>query len=98
MTEADFWFLLGAASLSAVVIGWVCFLEVSYRLERRRRRGAASIGLPGLKMAGAALEILPQPLTSAHVSQGQLRITRKGANAEVKAVHASPQVAHLKAS
>ena len=61
MTEANFWFLLGAASISAAVIGWVCFLEVSYRLERRRRR-ACSIGLAGLKTATHAVVRPPPPV------------------------------------
>jgi hypothetical protein len=59
MAEGDFWFFLGAVSLSAGVIGWVCFLEISYRLERRRRR-AGSIGLARLKTATETV-VLPLP-------------------------------------
>jgi hypothetical protein len=70
MTEAGFWFVLGSASISAAVIGWVCFLEVSYVLERRRRR-AASTGLAGLKTARVR-EIVPQPPTTAASSREQL--------------------------
>jgi hypothetical protein len=73
MMEADFWFFLGAASLSAAVIGWVCFLEVSYRLERRRRR-AGLIGLAGLKTAREASEIVQQPPTAAVRSREHLRL------------------------
>lgn len=73
MMEADFAFFLVAVSLSAGVIGWVCFLEISYRLERRRRR-AASIGLAGLKTSRAARHIVLQPATNADRSQEQLRL------------------------
>jgi hypothetical protein len=58
MAEGDFWFFLGAVSLSAGVIAWVGFLEISYRLERRRRR-AGSIGLAGLKTATEAIVLAP---------------------------------------
>jgi len=73
MMEADFWFFLGAVSLSAGVIGWVCFLEISYRLERRRRR-AGSIGLAGLTTARGASEIVQQPPTAAVRSREHLRL------------------------
>ncbi len=73
MMEADFWFFLGAVSLSAGVIGWVCFLEISYRLERQRRR-AGSIGLTGLKTARRASEIVQQPPTAAVRSRAHLRL------------------------
>jgi hypothetical protein len=96
MTEVDSWFLLGAAFLSAVVIGLVCFLEVSYRLVRRHHR-AALIGLARLKTAGAAREIVPQPPTTAYRYREQLRIACVDPKREAKIAPASAQVALHKA-
>lgn len=96
MTEVDFWFVSGAATLSAAIIGWVCFLEVRYRLERQRRR-AASIGFAGLKTAKAVREIVPRPRTTAAFSREQLRIACPDPKGEAKIAHAFAQVASLKA-
>src|SRR5579864_4161952 len=73
MAEADFWFLLVAASLSAAVIGWVCFLELSYRLERRRRRAFAT-GRAKLNTARATCEIVAPSPPTAFRSREQLRL------------------------
>ena len=91
MTEANFWFLLGAASISAAVIGWVCFLEVSYRLERRCRR-ACSIGLAGLKTATV---VLPLPPAGAR-SRGQLRLLVRTAVPKRKLSVRLPMWSHSK--
>ena len=81
MTEPGFWFLLGSASISAAVIGWVCFLEVSYRLGRRWRR-AFSIGRAGLEKATDAV-VLPPP-TAGVRSREQLRLQVRTAVAKRK--------------
>jgi hypothetical protein len=91
MTEADFWFLLGAASINAAVIGWVCFLEVSYRLERRCRR-ACSIGLAGLKTATDAV-VLPPPTAGV---RSRRAIAIADGSIEAKVVHPSAHVISLK--
>jgi hypothetical protein len=77
MTNVGFWFLFGAAFVSAAVIGWVCFLELTCQLERRRsRKRAAPTSLSGLQTAGAGREILLQPRKPADGFREQLR-TRK---------------------
>ena len=92
MTNVGFWFLVGSAFISAAVIGWVCFLELTYQLERRRsRQHAASTSLAGLQTAGAAREILLQPRQPADSVREQLRSTC--AEAEAKIAHVSAQVA-----
>lgn len=91
MTQVDFLFFLGAAFLGAAVVGWVCFLEVSYRLERQHRR-AAPIRL-GLSTARAAREIVAQPPTTADRSREQLHIAR----AEPKRKARAAQAVFLKA-
>jgi len=96
MTEVDFLFLFGAVLVSAAVIGWVCFLEVGYRLERQRHR-AALTGLAGLETAGAAHEIIPKPPTAADRSREQIRIARADSKAEAKNARASALVASVKA-
>lgn len=59
MTNAGFWFLFGAAFVSAAVISWIGFLELTYQRERRRSRNdAPATSLPGFQTAGAAREIL----------------------------------------
>jgi hypothetical protein len=92
MTNVGFWFLFGSGFVSAAVIGWVCFLELTYQLERRRsHQRAATISLAGLQTAGAAREILLQPRQPADSVREQLRSTC--AEAEVKIAHVSAQVA-----
>jgi hypothetical protein len=96
MTNVGFWFLFGSAFVSAAVIGWVCFLELTYQLERRRsRQHAATISLAGLQTAGAAREILLQPRQPADGFQEQSRSA--GVEAEVKIAHAFAQAAALRA-
>jgi hypothetical protein len=73
MTEADLWFLVGSASLSAAVIGFVCFLELSYRLERRCRR-AAAMELAGLSAARATHDVVAQLPTTEIRHREQLRL------------------------
>lgn len=97
MTEVDFWFLFGAASVSAAVIGFVCWLEVSYRLERQRRC-AASIALAGLKTTGVAPEIAPQPPTTAEHSGERLRIACAEPKGEARIAHGSVHVASPKST
>ena len=96
MTNVGFWFLFGSAFVSAAVIGWVCFLELTYQLERRRsRKRAAPTSLSGLQTAGAGREILLQPRQPADSVREQLRSTC--AEAEVEIAHASAPVVSLKA-
>jgi hypothetical protein len=91
MTNVGFWFLFGSGFVSAAVIGWVCFLELTYQLERRRSpRHAASTSLAGLQTIGAR-EILLQPRQSAHGFREQSRSPY--AEAEAKIAHVSAQVA-----
>jgi hypothetical protein len=91
MTEVDFWFLFGATLLSAAVIGWVCFLEVSYRLHRQRYR--ALIGLPGLDTEGEARKIVRQHPTAMDHPRERLRLADpKG---KPKIAHAWPLVTSL---
>jgi hypothetical protein len=92
MTNVGFWFLVGSAFISAAVIGWVCFLELTYQLERRRsRQRAATISLAGLQTAEAAREISLQPRQSAHGFREQSR--SPCAEPEAKIAHVSAQVA-----
>jgi hypothetical protein len=70
MTKVDFWFFFGAAFFSATVIGWVCFLEVTYRRERERHRSVST----GFRTAGAAHEIGPTP-TAADRSRDKLLVS-----------------------
>jgi hypothetical protein len=95
MTTADFWFMFGAASVSAMVIGWVCFLEISYRLERQRHR-AALAGLAGLKTAGAAREDIPQPPTAADRSQWRIANAPAYSEGETKIARAPARVTAIK--
>ena len=92
MTNVGFWFLFGSAFVSAAVIGWVCFLELTYRLERRcSRQRAAAISLAGLQTAGAARENLLPPRQPADGFQEQSRSAFL--EAEVKIARVSAQVA-----
>jgi hypothetical protein len=95
MTTADFWFMFGAASISAMVIGWVCFLEISYRLERQRHR-APLAGLAGLKTAGAAREDVPQPPTAAYRLQEHIPNARVDSEGKMKIAHAPVEVTSFK--
>jgi hypothetical protein len=91
MTNIGFWFFFGSAFVSAAVIGWVCFLELTYQLERRRsRQRADATSLAGLQTAGAAREILLQPRQPADDLREQSRSAC--AEADVKIAHASAQV------
>ena len=92
MTNVGFWFLFGSGFVSAAVIGWVCFLELTYQLERRRsRQHAAATSLAGLQTAGEACENLLQPRQPADGFQEQSRSACL--EAEVKIAHVSAQVA-----
>jgi len=91
MTNVGFWFLFGSAFVSAAVIGWVCFLELTYQLERRSRDAAAQSSLSGLQTTATAREILSQPLQPTDSSREQSRSAC--AEADVKIAHAPAQVA-----
>jgi len=94
MTNVGFWFLFGAAFVSAAVISWIGFLELTYQLERRHsRKHAPATSLPEVRTAGTARDVL-QPRKPAAGFREQ--ICRACAEAAVKIAHASTQVTSLK--
>jgi len=90
MTNVGFWFLLGAAFVSAAVISWVCFLELIYQRERRRSpKHASATSLSEFHGAGATRGPLLQLRKPAHGFRRQ--------PPGVKIADVSAQVAYLRA-
>lgn len=95
MTNVGLWFLSFAAFVSAAVIGWVAFLELTYQRGRWRSRKLAPAGFSGFQAAGTAREPVLHPRKRADVFRERVRSAR--AEAEVKISHTPAQVASLKA-
>jgi len=94
MTNVGFWVFLSAALVSASVICGVAFLELTYQIGRRRSRQHAPISLSRAQAAGTAGEASLRPPKRVDGFREKVRGKRA---AEVKIVHASAQVASLKA-